>query len=256
MKIEQAMITQLMVLLNVKNGKYRPSEISKELGITLQGVVYHMKILRDKGYIGSDNKITKEGFDFLYNGLNTIEDFVHSSLINIDASLIWEAIPDRDIIPGQKVYLYMQDGYLHASPDFKTGSYGVSCTRSNAGKCAGITGVKGLIDVKKAKITIMLLKNIEKIENLCDYEKIILQKVSSVEYDLAGSVGELAYTVLRDGGIKNNLEYNAIGAGFEAAKRGYSTLILISDRLFHFTINDIRELQAKNPEIEINYIHV
>ena len=49
MKIEQALITQLMVLLNIKNGKNRPSEISKELGITLQGVIYHMKILKEKG---------------------------------------------------------------------------------------------------------------------------------------------------------------------------------------------------------------
>ena len=149
MKIEQALITQLMILLNVKNGKNRPSEISKELDITLQGVVYHLKILREKRYIDADNKITKSGFDFLYNGLNNIENFVHSSLINIDASLIWESISDDDVNGGDRLYLYMKDGYLHATKKGKKAAFGKSIRPTKKDQCAGVTDVNGIIPVMK-----------------------------------------------------------------------------------------------------------
>ena len=57
MKIEQALLSQLMILLNIKNGKTRPSEISKDIGITLQGVVYHIKILKEKGFIDNNHQL-------------------------------------------------------------------------------------------------------------------------------------------------------------------------------------------------------
>jgi Predicted transcriptional regulator len=148
MKIEQALISQLMILLNIKNGKTRPSEISRELDITIQGVVYHMKILKGKGFIDNENRITKEGFDFLYNGLNYMEDFVHSSLISIDSSLVWEVIPDEDFSANQNVSLYMNAGYLHARTYTGNGANGITVKSAVKGKCTGVTAVKEIINIK------------------------------------------------------------------------------------------------------------
>ena len=256
MKIEQALITQLMILLNVKNGKNRPSEISKELDITLQGVVYHLKILREKRYIDADNKITKSGFDFLYNGLINIENFVHSSLINIDASLIWESISDDDVNGGDRLYLYMKDGYLHATKKGKKAAFGKSIRPTKKDQCAGVTDVNGIIPVNPAKITVLLLENIERIGKIYEYENSVVEKINNINYDFIGIVGELSRIITESRKIDVKFEYAAIESSFEAAKRGFSTLVIISDRLFHFALNNIKELQTKNPEIEINFIHV
>ncbi len=256
MKIEQALITQLMILLNIKNGKNRPSEISKELDITLQGVVYHLKILRGKRYIDDNNKITKSGFDFLYNGLNNIENFVHYSLINIDASLIWESISDDDTNGGDRLYLYMQDGYLHSTKSVKKVASGRSIKTTKKNQCAGVTDVNGIIQVNSAKITVLLLENIEKIDKIYEYGNNVNEKINNINYDFIGIVGELARIITKNIKIDVKFEYAAIESSFEAAKRGFSSLVLISDRLFHFALNNIKELQTKNPEIEINFIHV
>ncbi|WP_337860096.1 transcriptional regulator [Ferroplasma sp.] len=256
MKIEQALISQLMILLNIKNGKTRPSEISKELDITLQGVVYHIKILKDKKFIDENNKITKEGFDFLYNGLNYIEDFVHSSLISIDSSLVWEVISDADMKNGEQASLYMNNGYLHAGPYTGKGASGKIVRDSNKNQCTGITGVRGIINIKKTKIIIITIDNVEKIRSIEDISIKVKNSIANIDYDFLGTVGELAANVMENLAIKPKFEYSAINAAFEAAKRGFTTAIIISDRFFHFSLNEIRDLQSKYPDIELDLKHI
>ena len=256
MKIEQALISQLMILLNIKNGKTRPSEISRELDITLQGVVYHIKILREKGFIDGKNNITKEGFDFLYNGLNYIEDFVHSSLISIDSSLVWEVISDQNLASGQKVSLYMYGGYLHAGPYSGTGAYGIAVKNSKKDECTGVTAVREIINIKKSKIIIVAFNNVEKTHDMKALSETVMNYIKGIEYDFIGITGEMARTLSDMLEIKTDFEYASVNSAFEAAKRGFTTLILLSDRFFHFSLNKIRELQAKNPTVELDLRHI
>ncbi len=256
MKIEQALISQLMILLNIKNGKNRPSELSKELNITIQGVVYHMKILRTKHFIDENNRITKEGFDFLYNGLNYIEDFVHSSLISIDASLVWEVICDENVKTGEEVYLYMVDGYLHAGKSKKTQSKGIAVIDSTKKSCTGVSGVQGLIGIKTGRIIIVSLDNIEKDSNMDKLTQRLSGTIAEINYDFVGIRGELAKVLTDSLNYKVKFEYAAVESAFEAAKRGYTTLLIMSDRLFHFSMNEIKELQAKNQEISLDLRHI
>ncbi|MCL4453445.1 MAG: hypothetical protein M1317_05010 [Candidatus Thermoplasmatota archaeon] len=256
MKIEQALISQLMILLNIKNGKTRPSEISKELDITLQGVVYHIKILKEKGFIDEKNSITKEGFDFLYNGLNYIEDFVHSSLISIDSSLVWEVISDEDIVSGQKVSLYMDGGYLHAGLYNGKGAHGIAVKDSRKNECTGVTAVREIIKINKSRIIITAFNNVEKVQDMKILAATIKDYINSIKFDFIGVTGEMAKTLTDTLEIKPDFEYASINAAFEAAKRGFTTLILVSDRFFHFSLNEIRELQAKNPSVELDLKHI
>ncbi|WMT52126.1 MAG: transcriptional regulator [Ferroplasma sp.] len=256
MKIEQALISQLMILLNIKNGKTRPSEISKELDITLQGVVYHIKILREKGFIDEKNGITKEGFDFLYNGLNYIEDFVHSSLISIDSSLVWEVISDDNIASGQKVSLYMKHGYLHAGPYKGKGAHGIAVKNSMKGECTGVTAVREIIKIDKSRIVIATFNNVEKVQDMKTLAATVQDYINNIKFDFIGITGEMAKTIADMLGINPDFEYASVNAAFEAAKRGFTTLILVSDRFFHFSLNEIRELQAKNPGVELDLRHI
>lgn len=256
MRIEQALISQLMILLNIKNGKTRPSEISKELDITLQGVVYHIKILKEKKFIDENNKITKEGFDFLYNGLNYIEDFVHSSLISIDSSLVWEVISDANMKKGEKTSLYMDKGYLHAGPYSGKGASGEIVRDSNKNQCTGVIGVRGIIDIKKTKIIIITFDNIEKVKNMDDISNKVKNAIESLDFDFLGIVGEMARNIVDIIGMKPEFEYSAINAAFEAARRGFVTAIIISDRFFHFSLNEIRDLQSRYPDIELDLTHI
>ena len=256
MKIEQALISQLMILLNIKNGKTRPSEISKELDITLQGVVYHIKILREKGFIDEKNNITKEGFDFLYNGLNYIEDFVHSSLISIDSSLVWEVISDQELMSGQKVSLYMANGYLHAGAYTGSGANGITVKNSKKNECTGVTAVREIIKIKKSKIIIVAFNNVEKTTDMKNLGETVNNYIKGINFDFIGITGEMAKTLIDMLGRKPDFEYASVNSAFEAAKRGFTTLILVSDRFFHFSLNEIRELQAKNPTVELDLRHI
>ena len=256
MKIEQALLSQLMILLNIKNGKTRPSEISKDIGITLQGVVYHIKILKEKGFIDNNHKITKEGFDFLYNGLNYIENFVHSSLLSIDSSLVWEVISDENIETGQRVSLYMGKGYLHAGTYTGKWANGITVKDSRKGECTGVTAVREIINIKKSRIIVLAVNNVEKIDNMNNLSAEVADTLKSIEFDFLGTIGEMAKNITQIMKIKPQFEYASINSAFEAARRGFTTAILVSDRFFHFSLTEIRELQSKNPGIELDLRHI
>lgn len=256
MKIEQALISQLMILLNIKNGKTRPSEISRELDITIQGVVYHMKILKNKGFIDDENRITKEGFDFLYNGLNYMENFVHSSLISIDSSLVWEVISDENFEANQNVSLYMNAGYLHAGAYTGRGAHGVTLTRAVKGKCTGVTAVREIINIKKSRIVVLAVNNVEKVDNMVSISQLVKNTLESMDFDFLGIIGEMAKNITDLLNIRPQFEYATINSAFEAARRGFTTAIVVSERFFHFSLNEIRELQSKNPGIELDLRHI
>ncbi len=256
MKIEQALISQLMILLNIKNGKTRPSEISKDLDITIQGVVYHMKILKARGFIDDGHKITKEGFDFLYNGLNYMENFVHSSLISIDSSLVWEVIPDEDFDANEDVALYMKRGYLHAKTYTGNGAHGITIRSAVKGKCTGVTGVREIINIKKSGVVLLVVNNVEKIDNMENLSQLVKDTLANMNFDFLGIIGEIAKNITDLLNIKPQFEYATINSAFEAARRGFTTAIVVSERFFHFSLPEIRELQSKNAGIELDLRHI
>lgn len=248
MVLDQGTLTQLMVLIRLSDGVDKPAGIAKEIGITLQGVNYHLKILRKKGLVDEDNQITKEGFSFMENGLSSLRDFVSENMAKIDDMVTWEAIADEDIKQGAVVGIYMKSGYLHAGGNVK-GPTGVARNSTREGDIVAVTSISGIINVTMGSISITV---IPPIEDIPDFDILIGHITSQINGGtLIAVVGEEALYAVQRAGKKPDLEYASLNGVFEAAVRGLNSALFISSRRFHYLLSDLKELQNKYKEITV-----
>jgi putative transcriptional regulator len=254
--LDQTGLTQIMILTEIFDGNEKPSEISRKIGITIQGVQYHTKIMKEKGLIDPNGKITENGFDFLYSGLSSFRDFVMESMFKLDNVLVWEAIAMEDLKEDSVVWLKMKDGYLYATSE-KTGeASGIVIRNTPAGEIAGISQVKGIINMQLGTVSIIVIPDIENIKEIKEITEKVGSFLKSNPSGIIGVLGEEAMIVAKKMNILPGLEFAPLESAFEASNRGISTHVIISNRRFHFTLQTLRELQRKNPktELKINYI--
>lgn len=248
MVLDQGSLTQLMILVKLFDHVEKPGSIAKDIGITIQGVSYHLKLMKKRGLLTEDNELTKEGFSFMESELSSLRDFVSENLTKIDNIVTWEAIADENISQGDEVRIYMKQGYLHAS---LTGDNptGISKNTVSVGEVVAVTSISDIINVKLGSIDIYVLPPIEEVS---DKSALLKQLNSSVvEGQLVAVAGEQAYALINELGITPDLEYASIDGVFEAASRGMNSALLISSRRFHYMLSDLKELENKFKEISV-----
>ena len=244
-------INQIIVLLNIYHRRRKPSEIAKDMDITLQGVIYHIKNLQKEGFIDNENRITKKGFDFLYRQLSDMREFITSNIKDLDSVMIWEAIAAEDINSGSTVYLRMKGGYLYAclSGD---GARGRAVNGAKAGGLLGITDLSGMIDVNIGRLSIVVIPD-ELNDEVEEKLKDIMAKVPS---DLRAAVGEAGYVALRNVGVEPDIEYAPQAAAFEACVRGQNVMVVTSRRRLHYSMAEIPQLENRYNPVKANILEL
>ncbi len=248
-------VNQLLILAMINEGIEKPSEISEKLGMTKQGVFYHIKELRGYGYVDASSRITKSGYNYLARGLGGLSRRISAYMKNLYGSEPWEAVADNSISEGEVVYLTMRKGYLHAGTTSVTGCKGVAVNKASEGEITGVSNIEGLIDLKLGSVKIIVIPSIHgnanEVKNL-DEIKRILEKESP---DLVGAVGEGGMIIARGAG-RLDMEFSAVTAAFEAAARGLSSILLVSEARMRFELANLEEISGKMPEVtfSIKYI--
>ena len=247
MVLDQGELTQLMILVELFDGVDKPASIAKAVGITLQGVNYHLKILRKKGFINENNEISKEGFSFLESGLGSLREFVSDNMAKIDNIVTWEAIADTSIRKGDEVGIYMSSGYLHAG---KVESKTRGIARNTAEKDEiVIASIKSIISVDFGAILICVLPSFEDISDKGGFSTSIKGEIKP-EAKIA-VIGEEAFYFVSNAVGKPDIEFASLDGVFEAATRGLDSILFTSSRRFHYLLPQLKELQNKYKEIAV-----
>lgn len=242
-------INQIIVLLNIYHGKRKPSEIAREMDITLQGVIYHIKNLRKEDFIDDENRITKKGFDFLYRQLSDMREFITSNILDLDSVMVWEAIAAEDMNSGSTVYLRMKDGYLYAYLS-GGGATGRAVNDAHAGGLVDITGLSGLIDVPFGKLSVLVIP--DSIDHMVNDK--LKKTIDGLRPALLAAMGEAGYVALKSIGLKPDIEYSALQAAFEACVRGQNAILVTSRRRLHYSMAEIPQLENRYSPVKANII--
>ncbi|WP_010916664.1 transcriptional regulator [Thermoplasma volcanium] len=236
-------MNQVIVLLNVYHGRRKPSEISKNMDITLQGVIYHLKNLRKSRYIDEENRITKEGFQFLYDQLSEMREFINENITDLDSVMVWEAIAGSRIEKGDDIFLRMNSGYLYAYHE-GPGASGKAENDASEGDLVGVTQISGMIDVSIGVLDIVIIPD--------SLDETVISKLKGIIEDRKNSeiaaMGEGGFVAARKLGLNPSIEFGSLPASFEACVRGISVILLVSRRRFHYSLREIPELENRyNP---------
>ena len=246
MPVERANINQLMILSGINEKKESYQEMAKNLGLTLQGILYHVKNLKSLGYLDENDRITPSGYNFLYNGLSDFASRISANLNQLHRELVWEAIADDSIKKGQQVSIYMKNGYLRASPSVKGHAHGISDRDAVKESILGVTRIDGIIDIEFGQVEINIIPSGS--ENIPD--KIRKKLSNRKDGEKIGTIGEFAYYLLSRNRI--DFEYAALRCAYDAAIRGISSMIFVSESRFLFISPELSELSKKYPQVRIS----
>ncbi|GGM74247.1 hypothetical protein GCM10007108_10250 [Thermogymnomonas acidicola] len=252
--LDQAVLSQLLIMMKIYEGENRPSELARSVGITSQGVLYHLRILKEKGYVYDDMRISPTGYEFLSSKLEELRQFVRDSLDRVGRQMVWECISDEHLEAGQKVTLYMKDGYLHARKYEGTGPVATCVASSAPGEPAGVSQLTGLIHVDIRAVEIIVIPDVGPEFRFDETVRRVRDEVKLGHGYLTGTVGESAYSVfLAAFGKRPDMEYGVLCAAFEASKRGVGTIILVSRKRMNFLLGELRSLQISSPEVPVRF---
>jgi predicted transcriptional regulator len=245
--------TEIRILSTVYDGKSRPAEIARTVGMSLQGTIYHLRNIQKAGLIDENHRITTKGYEILYESLRAIRDRIGKTLSELEGTRTWEALCSSDVRQGDDVYLYMDGGYLHCSRTRVSSARGRSTLTGAGGSVTGVEEVSGIVEVDIRTVQIIILPDPDRgcrLENIVEGTAAVMKNMHDYEVFV---LGEMALYVVRQIGITEPSSFAPLEAAYDAASRGLRSVVVSSRRRFLYESRKLEELARKYPVVK-NYL--
>lgn len=253
-RIPHLNVNEMAVLLMLARGEKNLAFISRELNMTLQGVRYYVSIFKDMGLI-NELDVTEKGYEYLYETLGDLRKFLIMGSEIIYKNRNWEAIADEEIKNGDRVFLKMNGGFLHAFKNGdETGANAIAISSCIKGQCARISQIRGFIDVKFGKVYVKIIKT-EKLKNYEDAKKILNQIVESEKHlKVIFGIGEGIKSLLCEN--ESVIFFSPVEGSFNAAIRGLDSILFCTEDSFNMYMEKISEEKSKYEEVDISFEYI
>jgi len=241
---------QILVEIAKSGPTIQQQDIAKKLDVTPQAISDYIRQLVTEGLLVSDGRskysLTGEGVNWVIKVLRELREydtFIEQAITNIS---VCAAVADVDLSKDQIVGLEMKDGLLFATGNVDKGAKGITSTAARAGEDVGVSNIKGIVELKIGKVTILKVPSIQRGgSTMVDMEQL---KNEISDKQLVGAIGIEAMATLRKLSIKHVYAYGATEAAIEAAKSGLWPLIVcVEDEIPSLT----RRLGGENIEYEL-----
>ncbi len=245
--------TEIRILSIIYEGRIKPADIARAIGLTLQGTIYHLRNIEKAGFIDENYRITSSGYEILYESLKTIRERIGKTLSELEGTRTWEAICSEDVVDGDQVYLYMEGGFLHCSKSRITSAKGICTLSARGGSITGVEKVSGIVDVDLRDVPIIILPDPDED---CRIERIVknaAQAMKEMQDFEIFVVGEMAHSVVRQLGLTERSSFAPLESAFDAASRGLNCCVVSSRRRFLYESRKLEELARKYPVVK-NYV--
>ncbi len=220
---------QILVEVAEHQPTIRQKDIAQKMNITPQAVSEYVKEMIEEGLIHTDGKkmyvVTQAGINFVLaigKEMKEYLDHINKIVTNIS---IWAAIAKVDIKEGDQVALFMEDGILYASKDYKEGmSHATAVTTVKAGDDVGISDILGIVPLKTKKVRICRVPQVQD-GGSSRISPNALRKAAD-EADIVCAIGIEAFVALKKINVEPYITYGVKSVVVEAARRGISPVVV------------------------------
>ena len=254
--IEELLSKKFMILLEVDTGRYHSlSQIAEKVGITKQGVSEYLKKMKEEGIIEvieGEYRATVKGVEKLFLHLSQLEKYMEEKRKKLNIIEICSAIAGNDIKKGEKVALFMSNGYLYAFVNKTSSSYAEAIENAKKGEDVAIKNIRGIIDLCLGKISLFSLPSAEKGGAKKVNSVKLKSKIEEINADRIGVMDIVGKVALDNAKIKYDFEFCPINSAIEACQRGLNVILVGEEKEMRHAISLIEEYNS-NALDEIKY---
>jgi putative transcriptional regulator len=153
---KKSRLTRMLILRELVVGNHKDQRsIADAIGITPQAVSEYLKRMEEEGIVILDPRpprTTVKGVDILQHDLLQLKDYIDRSIEGLEIVRSTDAIAASRIKRGDRLRIFMRDGFLHCEQGDKGPSTGVAENDGEIDDIVMISGLSGVVDVPEAKL--------------------------------------------------------------------------------------------------------
>ena len=229
-------ITRLQILVEIAEHQpaIRQQEVAQKLGVTPQAVSEYIRELVEEEMVAAHGRghysVTRSGIEWIQSQAEVLDAYArHIRRDVIQQVSTWTAIAATDLREGERVGVYMQNGFLYASREPRS-AMGRAVSDARAGEDVGVARLSGLIDHTEGVVNVCKVPRIERGGSRRVQKDLLRELVKDA--GIVAAVGLEAYVALEQIGRRPDMFFGAREGVIEAAFHGIDCAIIIVDEEF------------------------
>jgi putative transcriptional regulator len=225
---------QILVEIAEHQPAVRQQEIADKLGVTPQAVSEYIRELVEDEMVSSHGRgryeVTHQGIEWVLNNAEALEAYArHITRDIIQQVTVWTAVAAEAIKKGDRIGVYMEDGWLFASRGKQT-AMGKATMDALPGMDIGVARLNGIIDHSEGVIQVCKVPRIQRGGS----RNVDTQQLKRIVEGkkMVGAVGLEAYIALETAGRTPDMFFGAREGAIEAAFHGIEPILVVVDEEF------------------------
>ena len=241
--------TRLLFLYEVTTSRHtRLRTIGERLGMTIQGTSEYAQGLEEDGLLSFANgeyRATKRGIEFLHDRMHELRGFVDRAGREMAFVETTSAMAGGAVRRGDRVGLFMEEGYLVAHAGRTSPSTGVVVHDAAKGDLVAVRDLEGIVALRPGRIVLVRIRSTASGKRAGRGQSRRLPP-STKEFVIA-ALDVAGLVAAKELGVRPRIEFGVLAAVVEAAERGVSVLLLLpEDRV----AEAVRTIEAANARLE------
>ncbi|MDD1661383.1 MAG: winged helix-turn-helix transcriptional regulator [Methanomicrobiales archaeon] len=226
---------QILVEIAENQPAIRQQEIAGKLGVTPQAVSEYIRELVEDGMVSAQGRgryeVTRAGIEWVVNHAEVLETYArHIRRDIIHQVSVWTALAAENLKKGDQVGVYMENGWLYASPGQQRSATGTATMDARAHEDVGVARLNGIIEHREGTIHVCKVPRIER-GGSRRVRRDLLKEVAG-RAQVVAAVGLEAWVALEGIGRRPDMFFGAREGVIEAAFHGLDCAIVIVDEEF------------------------
>ena len=242
--------TRLLFLYEVTTSRHtRLRTIGERLGMTIQGTSEYAQGLEEDGLLSFANgeyRATKRGIEFLHDRMHELRGFVDRAGREMAFVETTSAMAGGAVRRGDRVGLFMEEGYLVAHVDRTSPSTGVAVHDASKGDLVAVRDLEGIVALRPGRIVLARIRSPASGKRSGRGPSSRRLPPSTKEFVVA-ALDVAGLVAAKELGLRPRIEFGVLPAVVEAAERGVGVLLLLpEDRV----AEAVRTIEAANARLE------
>lgn len=229
--------------------------IAEAVGITVQGVSEYLRAMEEDGLIqvvGGEYRPTMDGIRMLHERFRELRDFVDRTAAGLAVIDVTAAFAGNRIERGGTVGLFMRDGELVAYAGRKSPSTGRALRAAEKGEDVAVGDLEGIVALIPGRISLLRVPSAADGGSRRIDPTRVRGALRRANADVVGAIDVPAKALARRLRLRVDIRFGAVPAAIEAAERGLSVALLVSEDRVAQVVAAIEEANART-EVKIPY---